>query len=129
MFVGMMINDLTYEIRGAAFSVHRELGPGLLESAYEAGLRYELEMRGLAVAQQVRLPVFYKGIQLNVDYRMDLVVDQTVVIEVKSVRALEPIHSAQLLSYLRLSDMRIGLLMNFNVTNMQRGIERLVHRL
>ena len=125
----MDVNDLTYKIRGAAFAVHRELGPGLLESAYEAGLRYELEARGLEVAQQVHLPVYYKGMELQVHYRMDVVVNRSVIVEVKSVRALEAIHSAQLLSYLRLANLPIGLLMNFNVMNMQLGIKRLVHNL
>ena len=125
----MNVNDLTYKIRGAAFAVHRELGPGLLESAYEAGLRYELEARGLEVAQQVHLPVYYKGMELQVHYRMDVVVNRAVIVEVKSVRALEPIHSAQLMSYLRLANLPIGLLMNFNVMNMQLGIKRLVHNL
>ena len=125
----MNVNDLTYKIRGAAFAVHRELGPGLLESAYAAGLRYELEARGLEVAQQVHLPVYYKGMKLQVHYRMDVVVNRAVIVEVKSVRALEPIHSAQLMSYLRLANLPIGLLMNFNVMNMQLGIKRLVHNL
>jgi GxxExxY protein len=125
----MTNNELTYEIRGAAFAVHRELGPGLLESAYEAALRLELELRGLEVAQQVYLPVRYKGTELNVNYRMDLTVNRAVIVEVKALREVVPLHRAQLLSYLRLADMRIGLLMNFNVTNMQTGIERLVHRL
>ena len=119
-------NDtLTGEIIGAAIEVHRSLGPGLLESAYVACLAYELRLRKLKVEQEVPLPIFYKDVMLDCGYRLDLVVDDQVIIEVKSVKALTPLHEAQLLSYLKMSDYHKGLLINFNVKMLKDGIRRM----
>jgi GxxExxY protein len=117
---------VTEEIIGAAIEVHRELGPGLLESAYEICLAHELAARGLRVERQVPLPVRYKGVELDCGYRLDLVVEGAVIIELKAVKGFEPIHTAQLLTYLRLSDQRVGLLLNFNVALLKQGIKRVV---
>ena len=106
--------------------VHSILGPGLLESAYQACLAHELRTRGLSVATQVGLPVIYEGQKLEVGYRIDVVVEGRVVIEVKSVESIHPIHEAQLLSYMRLSGMNVGLLINFNVLHLRDGIKRMV---
>ena len=118
--------ELTQEIIGAAIEVHRALGPGLLESAYEECLCYELEIRGCAYRRQVELPLTYKGIKLDCGYRLDVVVEATVLLELKCVERLLPIHDAQLMTYLRLSGIKIGLLMNFNVPVMRDGIVRRV---
>jgi GxxExxY protein len=120
-------NELTGEIIGAAIEVHRHLGPGLLESAYEACLAVELESRGLHVERQMELPVRYKGRRIDAGYRIDLIVNRQVILELKSVRAIEPIHEAQLLTYLRLAEKRYGLLLNFNVPVMKQGIRRLLN--
>ena len=117
--------SLTRKIIGAAIDVHRALGPGLLESAYEACLAYELRLRELKVEQQKPLPIFYKDVMLDCGYRLDLVVEDQVIVEIKSVGELAPIHEAQLLSYLKLSDYKIGLLINFNVKILKEGIRRL----
>jgi GxxExxY protein len=106
--------------------VHRQLGPGLLESAYEECLCYELTQAGLAFARQVGLPIIYKGQRLGLEYRMDIVVEPGLVLEIKSVEHLAPIHEAQLLTYLRLSGHRVGLLMNFNTAVLKDGIRRRV---
>ena len=105
------------------------LGPGLLESAYEACLAYELRKRGLKVRTQVALPVIYEDVHLDVGYRLDLLVEESVVVELKSVTAIESIHKAQLLSYLKLSDKRLGLLLNFNVELLKDGITRMANNL
>jgi GxxExxY protein len=123
------INKITEQIIGSAISVHRALGPGLLESAYEACLVHELRDRGLEVAQQKPLPLSYKGVNLDCGYRLDLEVEGQVIVEVKSVDQLAPIHQAQLLSYLRLSSLSVGLLINFNVTVLKNGIVRMVNNL
>lgn len=107
-------------------AVHRELGPGLLESAYEACLAYELGERGLAVERKKALPIKYRGIKGDCGYRLDLVVEGKIIIELKAVDRLEPIHIAQLLSYLKLSGCKVGLLINFNVKVLKNGIRRLV---
>ena len=121
------INDLTGAIIGAAIEVHRCLGPGLLESAYETCLAYELQAKGLRVERQKPLPITYKDVHLDHGYRIDLLVEDEVVVEIKSVDALLPIHQAQVLSYLRFSGCKIGLLLNFNVTLLKKdGIRRLV---
>ena len=112
---------------GAAIEVHRQLGPGLLESAYEACLAYELAQRGLDAWRQVELPVVYKGAKVDCGYRIDLLVGNEVVVEVKSVQALLPVHESQLLSYLKLSGRRVGLLINFNVEILKLGLRRLVN--
>jgi len=122
-------NAVSGDIVDAAIKVHRELGPGLLESTYEACLSYELRKRGLEVRSQVGLPVVYEEVELEVGYRIDLLVEGLVIVELKSVVSLEPIHEAQLLSYLKLSGLKVGLLLNFNVRMMKRGIKRLVNGL
>ena len=118
-------DPLTHIIIGAAIEVHRGLGPGLLESAYEACLIYELRLRRLKVESQKPLPIFYKDVMLDCGYRLDLVVEDQVIIEVKSVNTIAPIHEAQLLSYLKLSDCKKGLLINFNVKMLKDGIRRM----
>ena len=118
---------LTREIIGAAIEVHRELGPGLLESSYEMCLARELELRGISFEFQKPLPLKYKGIKLNCGYRLDLLVASAVIVEVKSVAALAPIHEAQLLTYLKLTGVKVGLLMNFNVVVLKDGLRRLVY--
>jgi GxxExxY protein len=123
----MEVNDVTDQIIGAAIEVHRTLGPGLLESAYEACLARELVDRGLQVERQVPLPVFYKGIKIACGYRLDLLVERQVVVELKAVTRLEPIHEAQVLSYLRLSGFWVALLINFHVKQLARGLRRLVN--
>jgi GxxExxY protein len=117
-------NALTGKIIGAAIEVHRILGPGLLESAYGICLIYELRLRRLKVESQKPLPVFYKDVMLDCGYRLDLVVDDQVIVEIKSVVSLAAIHEAQLLSYLKLSDCKIGLLINFNMKILKEGIRR-----
>lgn len=120
---------LTQEIISAAIEVHRNLGPGLLEFAYEECLSRELGERGVNFERQVELPVCYKGSMLNCGYRLDLIIENEVVVELKVVSSLEKIHEAQLLTYLRLTGKRIGLLLNFNVVLMKNGIKRLVNGL
>ena len=123
----MLIQEqLTEQIIGAAIEVHRELGPGLLESAYEECLCHELHIRNLSFVRQVNLPIQYKSIKLDCGYRLDILVENSVVIEVKSLEAILPVHQAQLLTYLRLSRLRIGLLINFNVPVLKNGIVRRV---
>jgi GxxExxY protein len=120
-------NKITETIIGAAMEVHRALGPGLLESAYVACLAYELEKRGLTVGQQKPVPLVYEQVKLECGYRMDLLVERAVVVEVKSVEALAPIHEAQTLSYLRLSGSKLALLINFNVQVLKDGIRRFIN--
>jgi GxxExxY protein len=111
----------------AGLQVHRALGPGLIESVYEHCFAYELERRGLSVRRQVPLPVTYAGVTLDAAHRLDIVVENSIVIEIKAVEALTRLHEAQLLTYLRLSNMRLGFLMNFNVPLFKNGLKRLVH--
>jgi GxxExxY protein len=125
----MDLNGITEQIIGAAIDVHRALGPGLLESAYEACLCRELNLRGMAFERQVPLSVQYKGVRLDCGYRLDLVVAEAVVVEIKAVGALERIHEAQILTYLKLGGWHIGLLINFNVPVLKHGIRRLVNHL
>jgi GxxExxY protein len=120
------INHITGRIITAAMKVHTELGPGLLESAYHACLLHELRKQGLRVASQVGLPVVYDGEKIDLGYRIDLIVCDAVLVEIKCVEAINPIHQAQLLSYLRLSEMQVGLLINFHVLHLRDGIRRLV---
>jgi len=120
------LNLLSYEIIGAAYQVHTELGPGLLESTYEVCLEYELSKRGFKVERQKSLPVVYDEIKLDAGYRIDLLVEDSIIVELKSVSSIEPIHKAQIMTYLKLSEMKLGLLLNFNVTDMKKGINRLV---
>jgi len=120
-------NDpLTRQIIGAAIEVHRELGPGLLESAYQICLFHELQMQNHQVERELELPINYKGIRLDVGYRMDLLVDAQVVVELKTVAELLPIHEAQLLTYMRIGGFRRGLLLNFNCPVLRDGIKRMV---
>ena len=123
------LNEMTEQIIGCAIAVHQTLGPGLLESAYEACLCYELLKRGLKVERQKPLALVYDAVALDCAYRMDLVVAGAVIVEVKSVEALAEIHFAQVLTYLRLSDLRLALLLNFNVVHMKDGIRRIVNNL
>jgi GxxExxY protein len=123
----MQINDITGQIIDGAIKVHSALGPGLLESAYEACLMYELNKRGLVVRNQVPLPVKYEDVIIEVGYRIDLLVAEFVIVELKSVEDVAPIHKAQLLSYLKLSGKKIGLLINFNVELLKHGITRLAN--
>jgi GxxExxY protein len=121
------LDYITNGIISAALEVHRALGPGLLESTYEACLAFELAERGFALEQQKSLPVVYRNVHLECGYRLDLLVEQCVIVEIKSVEALMPIHEAQLLSYLKLSGCPVGLLINFNVKQLKDGIRRLVN--
>jgi len=120
-------NRITEAIIGAAIEVHRQLGPGLLESSYEACLAYELIQRGLKVERQKELPLRYKAVALDCGYRLDLLVENCVVVEVKATEQMSPLHEAQLLAYLRLSGCKVGLLINFNSTTLLGGVRRLVN--
>lgn len=120
------LNELTYTTIGAAIEVHRALGPGLLESSYRECLCRELLLRGVTFQRECGLPLQYKGIRLECGYRIDLLVDNCVVVEIKSVAVLAPIHDAQLLTYLRLGGWKVGLLINFNVVVLKDGIRRRV---
>jgi GxxExxY protein len=122
----MQTNEITEQIIGAAIEAHRVLGPGLLESAYEECLCHELKLRGMSFERQRLLPVEYKGITLDCSYRIDLLVGNTIVVEIKAVSDIEPIHEAQLLTYLRLGGWKTGLLINFNVPVLKNGIRRRV---
>jgi GxxExxY protein len=119
-------DSLTESVIGLAIEVHRALGPGLLESAYQECLCYELNANGMAFGRQVALPVVYKSVKLDCGYRMDLVVGNRLVVELKTVERILPIHEAQLLTYLRLSGIRTGLLLNFNTAVLKNGIKRMV---
>ena len=125
----MTENEIATAVLDAAFKIHRILGPGLLESVYQATLDFELRKRGLRVVQQVGLPVYYETIKLELGFRVDLIVADKVIIEIKSVEALAPVHRKQLLTYLRLMNLRLGLLLNFNVELMKTGIQRVVNGL
>ena len=122
-------NDISGKIIGAAIEVHKKLGPGLLESAYEECLCCEMQLRGIEFKRQVPLSLNYKGIVLDCGYRLDLLVEQAVIVEIKVVQMLEPIHSAQLLTYLRLTGLTSGLLLNFNETTLKQGIQRVSNSL
>ena len=123
----MTDNELTYEIRGAIFDVYNELGPGLLESVYEEALAFELQERGLDVARQVEVPIIYKGNELKTPLRLDLLVNDQVIVELKSVEEMKPVFGKQLLTYLKLMDKRVGLLVNFNTNNLRESIKRIVN--
>ncbi|MBW4447830.1 MAG: GxxExxY protein [Spirirestis rafaelensis WJT71-NPBG6] len=122
-------NDLSGVIIGCGMRVHTALGPGLLESAYEECLYYELRKKGLNVGKQVPLPLVYEEVQLDCVYRLDLIVENKVIIEVKSVESIKPIHSVQLLTYLKLTDCKLGLILNFNVLHLKEGIKRVANKL
>ena len=123
----MNVNDISGQIVDAAMKVHSKLGPGLLESAYEACLVHELRGRGLRVRSQVPMPVVYDGTSIELGYRIDLLVEEAVIVELKAVTKQLPVYEAQLLSYLKLSDYRLGLLINFHVPRMRDGIKRLAN--
>ena len=125
----MNINDVSGTVVDAAMRVHTALGPGLLESAYEACLQHELRKRGLNVQTQVPLPVSYDGIAIDAGYRVDLLVEDAVIVELKAVDKIAPIHEAQLLSYLKISGRRLGLLINFHTLHLKDGIKRMVNEL
>lgn len=125
----MTENEIARIVVDAAFKIHKTLGPGLLESVYEAVLDFELRNRGLRVDRQVGLPVHYEGVKLELGFRIDLIIHDKLIIEVKSVEMLAPVHKKQLLTYLRLTDVRLGLLINFNVERIKDGIQRVVNGL
>jgi GxxExxY protein len=125
----MEINEISRQIIDAGIKVHTALGPGLLESAYEACLEHELRKRGLRVQRQLELPIVFDVIAIDAGYRIDLLVEDTVVVELKAVDEIAPIHKAQLITYLKLSGKHLGLLMNFNVVLQKNGIKRMVHDL
>ena len=123
----MTENEITYEIRGAIYDVYKALGPGLLESVYEEALVFELEQRGLKVEIQKQVPILYKGNVLKTELRLDLLVEDSVIVELKSVEEMKKVFSKQLLTYLRLLDKRVGLLVNFNTDNILNAITRIVN--
>jgi GxxExxY protein len=125
----MDINHLSSKIIGAAIQVHKALGPGLLESAYEECLCHDLSLQNMSFERQKPLPINYKGKKLDCGYRLDLVVESAIILELKSCEKIEPIHKAQLLTYLKLSGLNLGLLLNFNVPLMRDGIIRIVNKL
>lgn len=120
-------NEIAKIIVNAAYQVHVELGPGLLESAYETCLIYELVNAGLQVASQIELPIYYKDVKLNCNYRIDILVENKVIIEVKAVNVLKEVHLAQTITYLKLSDCKLGLLINFNEAKIKDGIKRVIN--
>lgn len=124
----MEANKITEQIIGCAINVHRSLGPGLLESAYQECLLYELKKAGLFVEKEKALPLVYEEVKLDCGYRIDLLVEKQIVVEIKSVEALNDVHTAQVLTYLKLSNCKIGLLINFNVTQLTNGIKRLYNK-
>jgi GxxExxY protein len=124
----MDVELIAREIVDSAIRVHTRLGPGMLETAYEACVEYELGKRSLRVQKQVPMPIHYDGLTLDIGYRLDLLVEDAVVVELKSVQQLLPIHTAQLLSYLRAGDFRVGLLFNFHAVHLRDGIKRVVNR-
>ena len=125
----MYVRDLSRVIIGCAMRVHTALGPGLLESAYEQCLDYELKKKGFNVGKQIPIPLVYEEVQLDCVYRLDLIVENKVIIEVKSVESLKPIHAVQLLTYLKLQECKLGLLLNFNVLHLKEGIKRVANKL
>nr|WP_319572536.1 GxxExxY protein [uncultured Draconibacterium sp.] len=123
----MIENEISKTIIGCAINVHKQLGPGLLESAYQECLFYELQQKGLKVRKEVPMPIVYKEVKLNHGYRIDLLVENKVVIELKTVEELNEVHTAQVLTYLKLGSYRLGLLLNFNVTMLKSGIKRIIN--
>ena len=122
-------NDISYIIRGAAFKVHSKLGPGLLESVYETALAFEIEQAGCTVKKQVGVPMVYADIKMEVGFRMDLLVNDKVIVEIKSVESLLDVHHKQLLTYLKLSEKKLGLLINFNSSSLKDSITRIANNL
>lgn len=125
----MTENEIAYEIVGTCLEIHREVGPGLLESAYKNALSYELKNRGLEVKEQVLMPFKYKEVMMEVGYKIDILVENKVIIELKSVEELYPVHYAQTLTYLKLSKLKLGMLINFNEKLIKNGIHRIVNNL
>jgi len=125
----MKENDISYDIRGAAFKVHNELGPGLLESVYEAAIPYELRKLGYEVKTQVPVPMVYNKIKFEIGFRLDILVNDQIVIEIKSVEKLADVHFKQLLTYLKLTEKKLGLLINFNESSLKDSIKRVVNNL
>lgn len=125
----MTENDISFLIRGAIYKVYNKIGPGLLESAYEAALAYELKKEGLVVRTQVGLPFEYEEIKMDIGYRIDILVEEKVIVEVKSVESLADVHFKQLLTYLKLSGKKLGILVNFNTEEIDKSIKRLVNNL
>lgn len=125
----MTENELSYEIIGAAIGLNKSVGPGLLESAYENALAFDLNEMGSSIQQQVPMPFIYKDVNLDVGYRIDIIVENKVLIEIKSVEVLAPVHFAQTLTYLKLSGLKLGLLINFNTKILKEGIHRIVNNL
>lgn len=123
------INDLTYEVRGCLFRVHSKLGPGLLESIYEEALSFELTQYKIPFKTQVMYPVYYNEVKLSKEFRLDMLIDEQLILELKSVETLSPVHAKQMLTYLKITNLKIGLLVNFNVANLQTGIQRIVNNL
>ena len=123
----MTDNEITYEIRGAIYDVYKALGPGLLESVYEEALVFELEQRGLTVDRQTQVPVIYKGNTLKTELRLDLLVEDRIIVELKSVEEMKNVYAKQLLTYLRLMDKKVGLLVNFNTDDILSSIKRVVN--
>ena len=122
------LNEISGKIIECSINVHKELGPGMLEGAYEVCLMHELLRAGLKTKSQVTLPIVYQGIRLDAGYRIDLLVEDSVIVELKAIERLLPVHEAQLLSYLRMSDLRLGLLINFNVRLLRDGVRRVVNK-
>ncbi len=122
----MEINDITHEILDSAYKVHSALGPGLLESAYKACLAYELKKKGLKVEIEKPVPLIYEEVKLDYGYRIDILVEEKVVIELKTVESFNDVHIAQVLTYLRFAEKKVGLLINFNVKSLKTGIKRLI---
>lgn len=122
-----ILNQLSKEILAAAITVHKEMGPGLLESVYELCLLKELQLRGIIAENQVLVPLFYKGEQLNKDFKIDILVENEIVIELKAVDMLLPVHDAQIISYLKLTNKKLGFLINFNVSLLKEGFNRFVN--
>jgi len=125
----MKENNISYDVRGAAFKIHKELGPGLLESVYEAALAYELREMGYIVKTQVAVPMVYNNIKFEIGFRLDILVNDLVIVEIKSVETLAKVHYKQLLTYLKLTDKKLGLLINFNSGNLKESIRRVVNNL
>jgi GxxExxY protein len=120
------LNEISYAIIGYAYKVHRQLGPGLLESTYEVCLEYELKKAGLQVQRQVYLPIIYESIKLDAGYKIDLLIENQIIVELKAIDKIAPVHQAQLMAYLKLSGKQLGLLINFNVPDLQQGIKRII---
>ena len=120
----MTENDLTYRIRGSIFKVYKQLGPGLLESVYEEALVYQLSKDGMQVARQTSIPIYYDGIKLSTNLRLDIIVEDSVIIEIKSVKEIEAVHHKQLLTYMKLARRHLGLLVNFNTDDINRSTYR-----